>query len=55
MKGVILTNWEGGVMEEDNIKMIEEMSGVPVIAKVKRGDEILTCDPKVLADCFDEA
>ena len=55
VKGVILNNWKGGVMEEDNIKMIEEMSGVPVIAKVKRGDEILTCDPKVLADCFDEA
>lgn len=42
-------------MEEDNIKMIEEMSGVPVIAKVKRGDEILTCDRKYWQTGFDEA
>ena len=41
-------------MEEDNVKMIEEITGVKVIALVKKGDTILHCDPKVLEGCYAE-
>lgn len=54
IRGIILNNWKGGVMEEDNVKMIEEITGVPVIAKVEKGDEILHCDPKVLEGLYQE-
>ena len=54
IRGIILNNWKGGVMEEDNVKMIEEITGVSVIAKVEKGDEILHCDPKVLEGLYQE-
>lgn len=54
IRGIILNNWKGGVMEEDNVKMIEEITGVSVIAKVAKGDEILHCDPKVLEGLHQE-
>ena len=54
IRGIILNNWKGGVMEEDNVKMIEEITGVPVIAKVAKGDEILHCDLKVLEGLYQE-
>ena len=54
IRGIILNNWKGGVMEEDNVKMIEEITGVSVIAKVAKGDEILHCDPKVLEGLYQE-
>ena len=54
IQGIILNNWKGGVMEEDNVKMIEEITKVKVIAKVKKGDTILDIDPKVLAACYQE-
>lgn len=52
IQGIILNNWKGGVMEEDNVKMIEEITSVKVIAKVQKGDEILHCDPKILEKCY---
>lgn len=54
IKGIILNNWKGGVMEEDNVAMIEEITGVKVIAKVAEGDDILHCDLKELASCFED-
>lgn len=54
IQGIILNNWKGGVMEEDNVKMIEEITKVKVIAKVRKGDTILDIDPKVLAACYQE-
>lgn len=54
VKGVILNNWKGGVMEEDNVKMIEELTGVPVIGKVSKGDKELPVDPKVLEGLYEE-
>lgn len=39
VRGIIFNNWTGGVMEEDNIKMCEYMTEIPVIAKVSKGDQ----------------
>lgn len=38
VNGIILNHYHGGVMEEDNIKMMEELTDIPVLAKVKDGD-----------------
>ena len=37
-RAVIMNNWTaGGIIEEDNRMMIEELAGVPVVATVARG------------------
>ena len=42
LRGIIFNNWHpGSVMEEDNLKMCEAMTGIPVIACVKPGDKDL--------------
>lgn len=53
VKGVLLNNWKGGVMEEDNVKMIEEMTGLPVLAKIRRGDVVIDADPALLASLYE--
>ena len=52
IRGILLNHWTGGVMEEDNVNMIEELTGVPVLAKIQGGDTRLACDAKLLAECF---
>ncbi len=53
VKGILLNHWQGGVMEEDNVKMIEEITGLPVLGKVKKGDKVLDVDPAVLAGLYE--
>lgn len=53
VKGVLLNNWKGGVMEENNVKMIEEMTGLPVLAKIRRGDAVIDADPALLASLYE--
>ncbi len=52
IRGILLNHWTGGLMEEDNVRMIEEITHVPVLAKIRDGDTSLSCEPKILADCF---
>ena len=53
IQGVILNNFHAGdIMEEDNRKMIEEITGVRVIAVVKKGDEELEIDVDTLAGLY---
>lgn len=35
VKGVILNRYTGGIMQDDNIKMIEELTKIPVLALVR--------------------
>lgn len=37
--GIILNNWRGGVMEEDNAAMIEQYGQVSILAKIKQGQQ----------------
>ncbi|OUO77192.1 dethiobiotin synthase [Blautia sp. An249] len=53
VKGIILNHFTGTEMEEDNRKMIEELSGIPVIATVKPGQEDLETDGKTLASLYE--
>jgi len=54
VKGVILNNFHSGDrMEEDNRKMIEAITGVPVIATVQKGDTELAMDAAELAALYE--
>ncbi len=55
IRGIIMNEYGGGVMHDDNKKMIEELSGVRVVACVKRGDKELGIDAAELCGLFKEA
>lgn len=42
--GILLNNYKDELMENDNIKMIEELCGVKVIAKIRKNDNNLSPD-----------
>lgn len=52
VKGVILNHYVGGIMQEDNARMIEELTGIAVIAKVKDGDGELAIDIEKLKKIY---
>ena len=53
VRGVILNNYHAGdAMEEDNRRMIEELTGVPVIAAVAPHAEELDIDATALAALY---
>lgn len=51
-KGVILNHYGGGVMQEDNIKMIEKLAHLPVLALVAEGDTKLDIDREILVSLY---
>ncbi|WP_182187592.1 dethiobiotin synthase [Pectinatus frisingensis] len=52
VKGIILNNYTGGIMQNDNIKMIEAITGLEVLALIKHGDKELSIAPKKLASFY---
>ncbi|MCI7613720.1 MAG: dethiobiotin synthase [Selenomonadaceae bacterium] len=55
LKGIIFNNYHpGNIMEEDNIRMCEYMTGLPTLAKVSPGDTDLHIDIDVLKNLYDE-
>lgn len=50
---VILNHYSGGAIRKDNEKMIERLTGVPVIARVRDGDRELEVDLEVLKRVYD--
>ncbi len=54
LKGIIFNNYHpGNVMDDDNIFMCEYMTGLPTLAKVKKGDTELDIDVDVLAGLYE--
>ncbi|WP_196593730.1 dethiobiotin synthase [Pectinatus sottacetonis] len=53
IKGIILNNYSGGVMQDDNIKMIENMTGMEIIALVKKDDKELNISVEKLAALYE--
>lgn len=51
-KGIILNRYSGGVMQEDNIQMIENLTGLPVLTLVAQGDTALVLDIKALMSLY---
>lgn len=55
IRGVIFNNYvPDDIMQMDNEKMIVAMTGIPVVAKVRHGDQELAMDAAELADCIAE-
>lgn len=55
VKGVIFNNYHpGNVMEDDNIRMCQYMTNLPVLAKVQLGDTQLDIDVELLKNLYDE-
>lgn len=52
IQGVILNNYTGGVMQDDNIKMIEEITNYKVLALVKPNDTDIDIDVNVLKELY---
>ncbi len=54
VKGIIFNHYhEGDVMEEDNLKMCEYMTGLKVIACVKDSDTEINIDANLLASLYE--
>ena len=53
VKGILLNHWKGGIMEEDNVKMIEEITGVKVLAKIRDGDFLLDVDVEKIISLYE--
>lgn len=54
VKGIIFNNFiPGDVLQEDNIKMCEHMSGLKVLARVKKGDKDLDIDIDKLKEIYE--
>ena len=51
-KGVIINNYSGGIMQKDNIRMIEELTGLAVLAALAEGDAALSVDAGLLASFY---
>nr|WP_296155374.1 dethiobiotin synthase [uncultured Blautia sp.] len=55
LKGMIFNHFHpGNVMEEDNIFMCEDMTGLPTLARVKDSDTELDIDLDVLTSLYEE-
>ena len=54
VKGIIFNNYHpGNVMEDDNIFMCEYMTGMPTLAKVKKGDTQLDIEVEKLLGLYE--
>lgn len=47
--GLVMNDWTGGIMEEDNKIMIEELTGRPVLAQINRDAHAFPLDGDTLA------
>ncbi len=54
VKGILFNHFHpGDVMEEDNLRMCEHRTGLPVLACVREGGTELDMDPKILAGLYE--
>ena len=53
LQGIILNNYTGSIMQNDNIKMIEEMTGKKVLAKVAPNDTDIDIDVEILRRLYE--
>ena len=53
VNSIIFNHFKNEAMETDNLEMVETMTALPVIAKVKQGDDKLNVDLKTLVSLFE--
>lgn len=52
IQGIILNNYTGGIMQDDNIKMIEDLTNYPILALVKPNDTDINIDVNTLEKLY---
>ena len=53
LRGFIFNNWQGGLMQEDNVRMVEEITGAHVLARVPHGATELPMGADTLAALYE--
>ncbi len=53
LQGFIFNNWQGGLMQEDNVRMVEEITGARVLARVAHGAAELPMRADALAALYE--
>lgn len=53
VKGIMFNHWTGGLLQEDNVTMCEQRTGIKVIAKIAPGDTELNIDPEELLKLYE--
>ena len=53
LRGFIFNNWQGGLMQEDNVRMVEEITGAHVLARVPHGATELPMGADALAALYE--
>ena len=53
LRGFIFNNWQGGLMQEDNVRMVEEIAGAHVLARVPHGATELPMGADALAALYE--
>ena len=53
LRGFIFNNWQGGLMQEDNVRMVEEITGAHVLARVPHGATELPMGADALAELYE--
>ncbi|WP_126938767.1 dethiobiotin synthase [Veillonella sp. VA142] len=54
VKGIIVNQYTGNSMEEDNCVMIERLSGLPVLDRVRPGETSLHMDVEAMLNCYED-
>ena len=53
LRGFIFNKWQGGLMQEDNVRMVEEITGAHVLARVPHGATELPMGADALAALYE--
>ena len=53
LRGFIFNNWQGSLMQEDNVRMVEEITGAHVLARVPHGAAELPMGADALAALYE--
>lgn len=54
VKGIIVNQYTGNPMEEDNCAMMERLTGIPVLDRVGPGETALHMDVKKMLACYED-
>ena len=54
VKGIIVNQYTGNPMEEDNCVMMERLTGTPVLDRVGQGETSLHMDVDTMLSCYEE-
>ena len=54
VKGIIVNQYTGSPMEEDNCVMMERLTGIPVLDRVRPGETSLHMDVDAMLECYED-